>query len=566
MVSTTLPVMTTPRALLSQGDGSTDHVLELTDGVRYRILNPGPQFPTPAPGTPRRLIPMPFRIYGRDANERQRNQDALLLMLAAARAAASSYGVGTPVTFGVRQGAGSIWQYFDITDGEWVENGQVTEQYASGTLTLEALPEWHGTPYSIPASATLVNGAMTAFIDNVPGDRPALVQLSYVDKGSDFTNRIRAARYAAPNLRSGQHVPFYDVVSTAPGADHTDATAFGGKTSRITTTSDWQAIGTVTGATPAEANSGFFRPYLRVIDAATTPRGVTNIVISAGTESGSAPAGNYAFRIVTVDGGGNLSPASATVRTKLKATGHVTLAWTRPIGWTSSYRFRIYWQRDNGNWGYLLTSTANSPYTFTTEAGVTIADPPNDNTIVPSELRLTVSLASQVTGYPLTATPCLSSNSVAEWLEFAPVWLPPLSRQERLARQPWKVLIEGRNPHGNSNALDVDMLALLPAAQSEGAFRVKAEFPGMALATLREHLIDTDRYGLATGIVRSTSDQTEHGQLYPDGGLTLMPRGFGNQITVIAEGPAGVAEISQLSAQLAFTVTPRGRTLGSGRP
>lgn len=269
--------------------------------------------------------------------------------------------------------------------------------------------------------------------------------------------------------------------------------------------------------------------------------------------SATAPnltAGTYTFRIVPVSSG-IVGQPSDPITVVVAANQAVNLSWTAPVS-ESPTSYRVYWNRGAG-WSYLDTGSSDTSYGFGSETGG-IAGIPGADTTELSQFRLRVSLSD---GTTLFTTDAFRAE-VGAWLWHAvyaaTVPLPPLAALDGEIPDDWRLEVQGRHPSLTPN-LDVD-IAWLPLHTDP---QVIAEYPGLALGTKRDWVLDTRRDGVMTARLYQTGTTTTAGQ--PD--VTRDSRlvaGPGNALVgVRLIGASGGSDVDNLKATLSVDVTPRWR-------
>lgn len=558
--------------LLSVGDGTASgDYLSLAAG-EYDVVSGTFSALTPEEDELGRIVSFALDIRSSTSDGMWAAYRALIKKFRQAEQAAGPHGRGSRVTLGVQIADATTMIYFDVvagraeiapeafgvpmTEADWMIGVFVTlicEPFArSAAVTLSAsgtITNDDGSP------ATVGNtGNVSLYLPDIPGDVEALLQLKLIDvsTGSTFLNRMRIARRSRDSMSASTDFdPLLLGAANSPGTSAADATAIGGNRIRITTSQDWQDIADYSGASTGPNNSGVFDLWA----VARTSVSIIRPTITGATDTpGTLPLDTYIIKVANGTTHGSTGEASDPVTLIASSASNDGFLVATNLGGLPNDDGILYFKQGSNVWKYLATDTAGASIAFTTVAGASTGSPPAASAFPLPQLRAQVGMSSGTTLYDLRAVAVTVPNSAWHPVYLGRVSLPPIPTGEGLTTERWKVTLQGRSQDTSTPTLDLAALFVLPADEPQ----LVATYSGMALATLREWMLDLRRDERASGFLRSTADQTEQGQLEVIGQMGLMPGD--NLLIFMPEGAAGSMAIT-LKWTATVTYIPRYRNL-----
>lgn len=149
--------------LLSVGDGATSDYLTLSDGVRYKVREPGIAWPTPDETAAERQLTIPISVYGTSADALIANRRAIELKLRQAQRARGPHGIGSGVTLGVQLHDATSMLYFDVKQGGLkIDTLNVANGWLQATLYLTCEPDARGSDITVTNALTYTDDASNA--------------------------------------------------------------------------------------------------------------------------------------------------------------------------------------------------------------------------------------------------------------------------------------------------------------------------------------------------------------------------------------------------------------------
>lgn len=401
---------------LTVGDQNLKDAVNLMDLTRYRVptrnsklpsagqgnmLKPGLELGDLTSAVVSRAILLGLIVYGQNADDLWANWRAIERKFEQARRGAEAYGTADYVCLWYRPSGSSDFVYFDVTDG-WIQpiDLSFTEglRYAQNA-TLTVLPYGRGTPIVESVSGTLSGGlGQTLYRPNVPGDTDALVRVTLVDTSTNgkAINRIRLSRRSLPVLAQTDFTASYHVTTVPPATTLNDASAVSGTAARLTLSTSWQKVASVTSASGIR-NAGLFDIVARVRDASAPAGAASTLTATAGPVTG-VPQQNTTYTVTS-------SPDGFTAQVTGEASARVT-------GLTNGteYTFGVVASNANGSSGS-VSSEGVTPSTTPPGALGVPGSPTNvvaswGNGEVPVTWQAPASPGgSAITGYTITSSP-----------------------------------------------------------------------------------------------------------------------------------------------------------------
>ena len=279
----------------------------------------------------------------------------------------------------------------------------------------------------------------------------------------------------------------------------------------------------------------------------------TLAVFKAASATGSSiTAGEWSIVVTALDAAGNESlPTGVVAVTAPSTSSAVSVSWDEPLNGTAT-KYRVYRNRGSG-WAYIEVTAPATSYVFTTEAGLTTADPPTTPPPV-AAWRLSVALPSGETLWRAqTSVSSQHANAVWEDLDLGSVPLPAIAAGEDTTPEDALLVVEAAHLTG----AQVQVNGLWAYGTADG--QVRAYRAGLDATTTPDWVLDTNRDGVTSAWLRDT-DGTDAGQPVVTGRLTLNP---GNAQLVIRPEVAG-GESDLVSADVRVKrvlVTPRWKYL-----
>jgi len=273
------------------------------------------------------------------------------------------------------------------------------------------------------------------------------------------------------------------------------------------------------------------------------------VLKAASTEGSSLTPGQWSLCVTAVDALGNESLPTGTVSANVPAaSSSVALEWTPPAQGTPA-KYRVYRNRGSG-WGYVEVTAPATSYLWTSEAGITNADPPSVAPPV-TAWRASVALPSGTTiwrGLPSVASRI--ANGTWEDIALGDVPLPPIPAGESETPDGARLVIEAA--HLTGAVVMVNGVWMMDRSSGQ-------------VLTWRERLASTDPINW---VVETNRDEISAAWLRDDAGneagqadiqpgvMTLAP---GNALVVIRpEIAGGVSALTQSDLRLRrLLVTPR---------
>jgi hypothetical protein len=553
---------------LSVGDGATSDYLTLSDGTNYVFLPGTFSAPTPVDGDQVRIVTFALDVLGSTADGMWANYRAILKKIRQAKQAAGAVGRGTRVTLGVRMASATTMVYLDVIDGDAEIQPEafdipLTEANWARGVIVTLVCELYGRSASVAlsVSGTITNddgspatvggaGNASLYLPDIPGDVEAFCQIKLIDlsTGSTFLNRMRIGRRSRDAMAASTDFdPLLVATANSPGVSAADATAIGGNRIRVTTTQAWQDLADVAGASTGPNNSGVFDLWVIARNDVTIIRPTLAI---ASQTSGSLGVGTFIMKVANGTTHGSTGEASDPVTGYTTAGPDDQFNLVTNVGGLPNDDVILYYKKGSAVWKYMPTDASGASTSFGNETSATVGNPPTSSAFPLPQLRAQVGMSSGTTLYDLPAVSMSVPNSVWHPVYLGRVSLPPVPTGEGLTTERWKVTIQARSQNTTTPNADVCAMFLMPADEPQ----MTATYNGLALATLREWMLDSRRDERAFGILRSTADQTEQGQLEVLGRMSLMPGD--NLLIFLPEGSTG-AMATTLKWTATVTYFPR---------
>lgn len=271
-----------------------------------------------------------------------------------------------------------------------------------------------------------------------------------------------------------------------------------------------------------------------VIDRGATPVDegwvVTLAAFKAATSTGAdIGTGRWSILVTALDANGvEGAPSEILAADVVASSSSVTVRWDAPDNGTPA-SYRVYRNRGTG-WGYATVTAPTTIYTFTSETGLTSANPPTSPPVT-AALRLAVALPSGETLWAGRAVSTSRANGLFEDVALGSVTLPPT------------VSGEGDTPTGALLVVQAAHLVGAPVAVNgvwlyeAGTGQSVVERARLSATTPLDWVIDTNRdEQVAAWLVDASGD--EAGQLVQrvPGALVVEP---GNALLVLRPQVAG---------------------------
>lgn len=552
---------TATQIFLGIGDGETGDYIDLTQYDRAGT------FTVALPE-----VALELDLTGTDISTVQRIINDINRYLSLAAESSRPHGHGERVTLSFRLLNGT-WAYCDVLGGlllvpaETMTGAHLTEDapWLSGvSLGMMCLPLGRLDPIERAASSTFTHGSTSAVyvVGNIPGDAPALCELSVADvsTGSAVINWLRVAIRSGRQIEASDFAFVRDAVNGADGTEAAEAGTIGGNRSRVTTDAEWQEVATV-----EIEERGLVEVIARVRDSSAGSNGVLEWLGSTprtGT-TGSLADGTYRVVAAALNGGNIIAVSEPrTITISGISADSITAVVSVP---SAADDFRFYIKKDTDAYVYFLAGSATGVYTYTTLAGATTGNPPTSvsDAVQPTLVRSVIGLSSGVNAWAQPQTSPQIGDSAWEHLTIFRGILPPSNRSEHRADLTTLLAVQAKQATADSTpTLDVDAFIVLPL-DGQG---MTVEYPGLDLATKRTWRLETNRYGEPIAYLVDGSGN-EAGPLDVLGGsLTLAHYPNVNLIYVMPEVAGGESDVTDAKYTVSARITPRWRTLGAAVP
>lgn len=379
---------------LSVGDGDVTDDLPLDGVTGFGVRNGSFSAPY-VPGARYRIISWSEDIYGTTGNDLWAKLAALNQKLRQAAIATGPYGQGSRVTLSMQWAGASTYVYADIVSGSIDIQ---PDNFAGYTLDVNWLPSvdvllvcepyFRSAPVTTTVSGTLslttgsfgVPGGAAAsgglFVENIPGDVPALVRhlIEDVSTAATALNRLRISSYSVPDPASiytqADFQPYIDDTPSGAGYATVDATAAGGSCSTIDLSAALQRAALYRKPSGA-LTTGLFDVYLRCRD--------SNTLLGAPVLNAASvqPNVNMPTRQQVVDRSTSAAVLNPTWSTPTKAGSFLALAVmqggnqtiTTPAGWTAGPTITHGSNTAKAAWFYIEAAASRSGAEVVTLSG-----------------------------------------------------------------------------------------------------------------------------------------------------------------------------------------------------
>lgn len=265
-------------------------------------------------------------------------------------------------------------------------------------------------------------------------------------------------------------------------------------------------------------------------------------------------ASTYHFMVSALNASGGESVALDLGSVAAAANAAYHLTWTAPTTGTVA-QYRLYWNRGAG-WKYRDTGDDVTTASLWTETSASTGDPLTVIAGEPASFRLLVGIEGETQPFETPAAVAHLSNTVWELLPMGLATLPPQAADDGGTPRDWFIDVQVKSTSETPSDVDVDALWLFPHDEPQTYVWVE----GKALATNRDHLIDTRRDGILVATLLEDGTTTPAGQLMSRNAPLMLGPGSA-QLVGHLEAAAGVSDVTDLKADLTVELTPLYRLL-----